>query len=118
MSGVRMLSAVGTALVGTALARAELDRDAPRGGGPRGDRLEAVLLAHLRAARPYGVGSWEETALRWARWAGLWTSGELRSALRLARDADRALKSSTLTDEAGTLQQLVLSWGVRAREAA
>ena len=113
MNGVRMLSALGTAL-----ARAELDRDARRGGGPRSDRLEAVLLSHLRAARPYGLGSWEQTALRWARWAELWTADELRPALRLATDADRALKSSTLTDETGILEQLVLSWGVRAREAA
>src|SRR5881628_2221294 len=113
MSGVRMLSPLGTALVGTALARAELDRDAQRR-----DRLEGALLSHLRAARPYGLGSWEQTALRWARWAGLWTAGELRSALRLALDADRALKSSTLTDEAGILEQLVLSWGMEAREAA
>src|SRR6266446_4964463 len=113
MSGVRMLSALGTALVGTALARAELDRDARRR-----DRLEGALLSHLRAARPYGLGSWEQTALRWARWAELWTADELRHALRLALDADRALKSSTLTDEAGILEQLVLSWGVRAREAA
>src|SRR6184192_1507360 len=118
MSGVRMLSALGTALIGTALARAELDRDAPRGGGPRHDRLEAALLSHLRAARPYGLGSWEQTALRWARWAGLWSAGELRHALRRALDADRALKSSTLRDEAGILEQLVLPWGVRAREAA
>src|SRR6267378_6235593 len=113
MSGVRMLSALGTALVGTALARAELDRDARRR-----DRLEGALLSHLRAARPYGLGSWEQTALRWARWAELWTAGELRHALRLALDADRALKSSTLSDEGGILEQLVLSWGVRAREAA
>ena len=118
MSGVRMLSVLGTALIGTALARAELDRDAPRGSGPRHDRLEAVLLSHLRAARPYGLGSWEQTALRWARWAGLWSAGELRHALRRALDADRALKSSTLSDEAGILEQLVLPWGVRAREAA
>src|SRR5947207_343087 len=118
MTGVRMLSALGTALVGTALARAELDRDARRGGSPRSDRLEAVLLSHLRAARPYGLGSWEQTALRWARWAELWTADELRHSLRLATDADRALTSSTLTDETGILEQLVLSWGVRAREAA
>jgi DNA polymerase-3 subunit delta len=113
MSGVRMLSALGTALVGTALARAEVDRDARRR-----DRLEGALLSHLRGARPYGLGSWEQTALRWARWAGLWTAGELRGALRLAVDADRALKSNTLTGEAGILEQLVLSWGVNAREVA
>src|SRR5438309_2459202 len=113
MNGVRMLSALGTALVGTALARAELDRDARRR-----DRLEGALLSHLRTARPYGLGSWEQTALRWARWAELWTRPELRSALRLALDADRALKSRTLTGEGGILEQRVLSWGVRVREAA
>src|SRR5438552_518680 len=56
MSGVRMLTALGTHLVGTALARAELDHGAPQA------RLAALLLSHLRAARPYGLGSWEVTA--------------------------------------------------------
>ena len=105
MSGVRMLTALGTHLVGTALARAELDHGAPQA------RLAALLLSHLRAARPYGLGSWEGTAARWARWAGRWSAHELERALRLALDADRALKSSTLTDEAGTIAQLVLSFG-------
>ncbi|HVH67351.1 MAG TPA: DNA polymerase III subunit delta [Gemmatimonadales bacterium] len=112
MSGVRVLSALGTALLGTALARAELDRNTPPG------RLEAALLRHLRAARPYGLGSWERTAARWAGWAGQWTAAELRAALRSACDADRALKTSTFTGEAGILEQLVLSWDVRASQAA
>ena len=112
MSGVRALMALGTALVGTALARAELDR------GTRGGGLASALLAHLRSARPYGLGSWEQTSARWARWAELWTGGELRSALRMALDADRALKSSTVTNEAGILEQLVLCLAVPAREAA
>lgn len=112
MSGVRVLSALGTALLGTALARADLDRGTTRG------RLEAALLRQLRIARPYGLGSWERTAARWASWAELWTAAELSAALRSACDADRALKTSTFTNEAGILEQLVLSWGVRAREAA
>jgi DNA polymerase-3 subunit delta len=112
MSGVRVLGALGTGLIGTALARAELDR------GTAGARLEAALLAHLRAARPYGLGSWEQTAARWARWAGTWTGAELKAGLRLALRADHALKSSTLTDVAGILEQLVLSFAVLAREAA
>src|SRR5438128_325882 len=62
MSGVRMLTALGTHLVGTALARADLDRDARRR-----DRLEGGLLSHLRPARPYGLGSWRQAATRWAR---------------------------------------------------
>src|SRR5437667_234387 len=49
MTGVRVLMALGTALVGTALARAELDRGTPPA------RPEAALLGQLRAARPYGL---------------------------------------------------------------
>src|SRR6266571_4879536 len=112
MSGVRILSALGTALVGTALARAELDRGTPPA------RLEAALLGQLRAARPYGLGSWEQTAARWARWAAGWNAAALRQALRLALDADRALKSTTLTHEPGILVQLVLSFGALQQEAA
>lgn len=112
MSGVRMVNALGSALVGTTLARAELDRGTPPG------RLPSVLVGHMRAARPFGLGSWEQTAARWARWAVRWTAPDLESAARLALDADRALKSSTLTGEAGIVEQLVLSWGVPAGEAA
>ena len=112
VTGVRILTAVGTAIIGTALARAELDRGTPRG------RLTAVLLQHLRLARPFGLGDWGETAARWGRWADGWTSGELGQALRLARDADRALKSTTVTDEGGIVTQLVLQLGVLRREAA
>ncbi len=112
MSGVRIVTALATALVGTALARAELDRGASQG------RLQSLILSHLRAARPYGLGSWERAAASWARWAALWSARELSRALRLALDADRALKSSTVTDERGILLQLVLAWGVPAREAA
>ena len=112
MTGVRMVTALGTAVLGTALARAELDR------GTTSPRLESVVVSAVRAARPWGVGNWQDTASRWARWATLWSAAELRGALRLALTADRALKSSTVTDERGILMQLVLAWGVPAREAA
>ena len=112
MTGVRMVTALGTAVLGTALARAELDR------GTTSPRLESVVLSAVRAARPWGVGNWQDTASRWARWATLWSAAELRGALRLALTADRALKSSTVTDERGILMQLVLAWGVPEREAA
>ena len=112
MSGVRLLGTVGTNLVGTALARAELDRGTPK------NRIEDVLLTHLRAARPYGLGSWERTAANWARWADRWRAAELDRAVRLALAADRALKSGTLSDETGILAHLVLSLAVSRREAA
>src|SRR6266516_2180942 len=96
MNGVRILMARGTAPA----------------------RLEAALLGQLRAARPYGLGSWEQTAARWARWAAGWNAAALRQALRLALDADRALKSTTRTHEPGILVQLVLSFGALQQEAA
>src|SRR5438552_168352 len=112
ITGVRILMALGRGLLRTALGRAELDRGTPPG------RLAAALLGQLRAARPFGLGSWEQTAARWAGWATHWSAGSLRAALRLALDADRALKSTTLTDERGILVQLMLGLGVLQREAA
>ncbi len=112
MSGVRIVSALGTALVGTALARAELDR----GASPPG--AEDAVVRHLRAARPFGLGSYKEAAARWVRWAGAWTAGELAGALRAALAADRALKGTTVTDDRGIVMQLVLELAVPRREAA
>jgi DNA polymerase-3 subunit delta len=112
MSGVRVVTALATALIGTALARAELDRGAPRA------RLDALLLAHLRATRPYGLGSWTDTAARWARWADVWSARELAHVLARALGTDRALKSSTVTDERGILLELVLACARLRQEAA
>src|SRR5437899_827052 len=77
-----------------------------------------AIAALVGIARPFGLGDWGETAARWARWAEGWSSREVGQALRLARDADRALKSTTVTDEAGIVTQLVLQLGVLRREAA
>src|SRR2546429_229746 len=70
------------------------------------------------AARGRAAGARGDSPRRWARWAGRWSAHELERALRLALDADRALKSSTLTDEAGTIAQLVLSFGALQGAAA
>jgi len=112
MSGVRILSALGTHLVGLALAREELDR----GTAPR--QLPAVLFRHLMAARPYGLGDWKETADQWAAAAGHWSAADVSRALRAALAADRALKDTSVTDEGGIVRQLVLGFAVQAREAA
>jgi len=112
MTGVRVVTALGTALLGTALARAELDRGTPHA------RLEDALLRHLRAARPYGLRDWREEAARFARWAGGWTRADLGRALRLTLAADRALKGTGTSDERGIIVQLVVEFAVPAREAA
>jgi DNA polymerase-3 subunit delta len=112
MTGVRIVSALGTALVGTALSRAELDRGTPRA------RLADVLFRHLVAARPFGLRGYKIEAGQWAEWSVRWGAPELRGALRLALAADRALKSTGVSDEGGVVRQLVLSLAVPAREAA
>lgn len=112
MSGVRIVTALGTALIGTALARAELD-----GGVPR-SRLPEVVFRRILAARPFGLGNWKEEAARWSRWATLWTPSGLRRALRSALTADQALKTSTLSDEGAIVTELLLTLAVAAREAA
>jgi DNA polymerase-3 subunit delta len=106
VTGVRLVSALGTALVGTALARAELDR------GTAAGRLSDTMFRHIESARPAGLGSWRDTARRWAEWAQGWTAGELRAALRLALAADVALKNSIVSDERAIIMDLVLRLGV------
>lgn len=112
MTGVRIVSALGTALVGAALSRAELDRSTPRA------RLADALFRHLLAARPFGLRGYKIEAGQWAEWGERWGAPELRSALRLTLATDRALKSTGVSDEGGLVRQLVLSLVVPAREAA
>jgi DNA polymerase-3 subunit delta len=112
VSGVKALTALGTELLGVALARAELD-----GGLPR-PRLASTLYDHLNRARPRVGRAWKQAIADWSGWAQCWTGAELSRSLRLALQADRALKSSTVTDDRGLLLQLVLTLGVPAREAA
>jgi DNA polymerase-3 subunit delta len=112
VTGVRILSALGTALIGVGLARAELDR------GTAADRLPPTVFRHIESARPAGLGSWRETAARWSDWAGLWSAAELRQGLRLALAADQALKNTTVSDEAAIVTDLVLRLGARVEAAA
>jgi len=112
MTGVKLVTALGTAFVGTALARAELD------GGVSRARLADAVFRHLLAVRPYGVRNWKDEAIRWARAAERWTAAELSRALRRLLAADRALKGTTVTDDRGIVMQLVVELGVTAREAA
>ena len=102
MSGVKIVTLLGTHLVGVALARAERDRGA--------GRLDDTVLNHLRGARPYGLRGYKEEAARWVRWSTLWTAAELSAALRATLAADRALKGTTVTNDGGIVTQLVLGF--------
>jgi DNA polymerase-3 subunit delta len=110
MSGVKIVTLLGTHLVGTALARAE------REGGAT--RLEDSVIRHIQVLRPHGLRKWKEEAARWARWSGQWTAAELSRAIRAALAADRALKGTTVADERGIVTQLVLGLAAAQREAA
>jgi DNA polymerase-3 subunit delta len=103
VTGVRMVMALGTALVGTRYARAL--RDA--GTGAR--QLERAVNDAIRAARPVGLRQWGLEARTWARAAERWSGPELDQALADAWQADGALKSTTITDERGILMTLILA---------
>jgi DNA polymerase III subunit delta len=112
MSGVKIVSLLGTHLVGTALARSERDRGLPLA------RLPEALYRQMQSVRPYGLRSYKEEAARWTAWSGLWSARELGHALRAALRADNALKTATVSDDRGILTQLVLGFAVMKREAA
>jgi DNA polymerase-3 subunit delta len=114
MSGVKIVSLLGTHLVGTALARAERDR----GGNVAPPRLPDTVFRQLLAARPYGLRGYKEEAAHWSSWSAQWTAGELSHALRAALAADNALKTATVTDDRGIVTQLVLGFAKLDREAA
>ena len=110
MSGVKILSLLGTHLVGTAVARAERDRGTAR--------LEDAVFHQMQTARPYGLRNWREEAAHWARWSLQWNAGDLGRALRTALAADNALKTATVSDDRGIVTQLVLGFAKMDREAA
>ena len=112
VSGVRLLTLLGTTLVALGGVRASYDRNV------RGARLEDAGFQLLRGARLYGLLSWGEEARRWARWAPSWPPGRISAALRAAVAADAALKGTTISDERGVLMDLVLRMGAPPAEAA
>ena len=112
MNGVRVVSLLGTHLVGMALARAERDR------GSVARRMTDTVFRHLLAARPYGLRNYREEAAHWSEWSAYWTAAELSGALRAALAADTALKTAKVSDDRGIVTQLVLGFAAPKREAA
>jgi DNA polymerase-3 subunit delta len=102
VTAVRLAQLLGTALVATTAARAHYDR------GARGYQLNKAVKGVLFSTRPAGLGKWDDEVEHWCRWADNWTQPRLRAALKATLDADRAGKSTTITDETGIIQELVL----------
>jgi DNA polymerase-3 subunit delta len=112
VSGVKLVTTLGTALVGTGIARAHYDR------GLRDRALASAVLKTLLSVRPFGLLSYREEASRWSRWAPTWPNRRIREALRAARDTDQALKNTTISDERGLMTDLVLRIAMPSAEAA
>ena len=111
-SGVKLVTLLGTTLVGVGVARSQYDR------GQRGRALDDAVFEAIRRSRVYGLLSWGEEKARWVRWAARWPAERLRRSLRATLEADRALKGTTISDERGILATLVLRLGTVKKEAA
>jgi hypothetical protein len=96
-------------LVGLRSARAMLDAGTPPG------QAERALLDLLRSARPPGLRGWRDEAAAWVATARRWSAADLDAAIQAAYDADRILKSTTVSDERGILTDMLLRLsGLRA----
>jgi len=112
MSGVKLVTLLGTTLIGLGITRRFQDK------GLRGRALEDAVFKALLKNRPAGLPGYKEEAARWARLADRWPARRTDAALQACLQADQALKSTTISDERGVLTDLVLRLGVKSAEAA
>jgi DNA polymerase-3 subunit delta len=111
VSGVSLVTLVGTSLVGLALTRAAYDR------GARGSGLTQAVKASLFRARP-GRMNYDAAAAEWSRLAPAWPSARVERGLRAALRADERLKSTTVSDERAILFDLVMELALPWKAAA
>jgi DNA polymerase-3 subunit delta len=102
VTGVKLVSLLGTALIGVGVARGLYDK------GLRGRALEDAMFKVLLKNRPAGLLGYKEEAARWSGWAPRWSAARIRSAVRAALETDQALKNTTVSDERGLVTELVL----------
>jgi DNA polymerase III subunit delta len=111
-TGVKLVTLLGTTLVGIGIARAHYDR------GLKGRALDDMVYETIRRNRVYGLLGWSAEKSRWVRWAANWPAVRVRNGLRAARDADQALKGITISDERGVLTDLLLRLAVPSQVTA
>ena len=102
VSGVSLVTLLGTSVVGLGLARSFLDR------GTRGGALAAAIKQALFRARPATRMSYDEAAAEWARLAPSWPPGRIEVGLLALRRADERCKTTTVSDEQAILFDLVM----------
>ena len=111
-SGVKLVTMLGTTMIGVGIARALYDRRL------RGRALDDAVFNAIRRCRVYGLLSWGEEKGRWVRWAPTWPAERVADALRSILAADRALKDTTISDDRGILTDMVLHLATSQRAAA
>ena len=102
VSGVSLVTLLGTSIVGIGLARSLYDR------GTRGGALAAAIKQTLFRARPATKMSYDQAATGWSRLAPSWSPLRIEAALAALRLADERCKSTTVSDEQAIVFDLVM----------
>ena len=102
MNGVKIVTTLGTALVGVGLARTHYD------SGIRDRALAQKILNTLYSVRPFGLGDWKKESELWARWAARWPRPRIGAGLKAVLAADRILKNSRVSEDRGVIIDLIL----------
>jgi DNA polymerase III subunit delta len=114
VSGVKLVTQLGTSLLVMRWARATAERNKSRGPA----LAKTVKFELLFKARP-GVGSYDTFAALIGETVGRWSHSRLTTAIAAVLHADAALKGTTISDEGGTVTDLVLALATsRAKKAA
>jgi hypothetical protein len=104
VSGVRMVTQLGSSLLALAWSRATAEKHRIR-DAPLAARIKQDLLFK---GRP-GVGSYDPFARLAAEVIGRWSLPRIGAAVSTALRADMALKNTTISDDAGIMIDLVLA---------
>jgi DNA polymerase-3 subunit delta len=102
VSGVRLISLLGTTLIGVGIVRVAHEK------GQRGKALSDAAFAALSSGRPGGLGAWGPEASLWARWSARWPASRIRAALDAALLADRSIKNTGLSSEQAILSDMIM----------
>jgi len=111
VSGVGLVSLLGTELIGLGIARDRYDR------GTRAAALSKEIFQCLLRSRPSRL-DYRASADSWSRLAERWPLPRVRAGIRAALAADLRLKSTGLSDARGVLLDLVMLLKPRLKEAA
>jgi DNA polymerase-3 subunit delta len=111
VSGVGLVTLLGTELIGLGIARHRYDR------GARGVALSREVFQALLRSRPPRL-DYRAASDSWSRLAERWPARRIRASVRAALAADLRLKSTGLSDARGVLLDLVMQLKPRLKEAA